>query len=213
MPRAMPPISASSSPAPPAGPGAAYRPEVDGLRALAVLAVVFFHVDLPWFRGGFVGVDVFFVISGYLITRLILGELEAGRFSFARFYGRRARRLFPAMFATLAATFVASVFVLSPTHLEELALSLVHTLFSISNVLFWTLSGYFDTGAGAKPLLHTWSLGVEEQFYLVWPAAVFLAYRFRRRPAVLALVAGRRPVEPRRRGDRRRADFPTRPST
>ena len=170
------------------GAGEAYRPEVDGLRAAAVLVVLFFHAGVPGFRGGFVGVDIFFVISGYLITRLILGELDAGRFTFARFYGRRARRLFPAMFATLAATFVAGVFVLSPLHLEELSLSLVHTLFSISNVLFWQLSGYFDIGSEMKPLLHTWSLGVEEQFYLVWPVSVFLAFRFRRRRGVLALV-------------------------
>ncbi len=161
---------------------------MDGLRAVAVLVVLLFHAGVPGFRGGFVGVDIFFVISGYLITRLILGELDAGRFTFARFYGRRARRLFPAMFATLAATFVAGVFVLSPLHLEELSLSLVHTLFSISNVLFWQLSGYFDIGSEMKPLLHTWSLGVEEQFYLVWPVSVFLAFRFRRRRGVLALV-------------------------
>ncbi len=213
MPRAMPPISASSSPAPPAGPGGAYRPEVDGLRALAVLAVVFFHVDLPWFQGGFVGVDVFFVISGYLITRLILGELEAGRFSFARFYGRRARRLFPAMFTTLAATFVASVFVLSPTHLEELALSLVHTLFSISNVLFWTLSGYFDTGAGreaAPPHLVARSRGA------VLPGLAGRGLSCLPLPASPRRAGagrGRRPVEPRRRGDRDGTDSPTRPST
>ncbi|MEO8196548.1 MAG: acyltransferase family protein [Thermoanaerobaculia bacterium] len=173
---------------PPAGAGDAYRPEVDGLRAVAVLIVLFFHAGIPGFRGGFVGVDVFFVISGYLITRLILGELDGDRFTFSRFYGRRARRLFPAMFATLAATFVASLFILSPLHLEELSLSLVHTLFSLSNVLFWSLSGYFDIGSELKPLLHTWSLGVEEQFYLVWPISVFLAFRFRRRRGVLALV-------------------------
>ncbi|MBP9143352.1 MAG: acyltransferase [Thermoanaerobaculia bacterium] len=180
------PASPDRSPA--EGAGEAYRPEVDGLRAVAVLVVLLFHAGVPGFRGGFVGVDIFFVISGYLITRLILGELDAGRFTFARFYGRRARRLFPAMFATLAATFVAGVFVLSPLHLEELSLSLVHTLFSISNVLFWQLSGYFDIGSEMKPLLHTWSLGVEEQFYLVWPVSVFLAFRFRRRRGVLALV-------------------------
>lgn len=184
----MPMPTASPATTSPAGAGDAYRPEVDGLRAVAVLIVLFFHAGVPGFRGGFVGVDVFFVISGYLITRLILGELDGDRFTFARFYGRRARRLFPAMFATLAATFVASLFILSPLHLEELSLSLVHTLFSLSNVLFWSLSGYFDIGSELKPLLHTWSLGVEEQFYLVWPISVFLAFRFRRRRGVLALV-------------------------
>ena len=166
-----------------------YRPEVDGLRAVAVLVVLLYHAGVPGFTGGFVGVDVFFVISGYLITRLIVDELDGGRFSFARFYGRRARRLFPAMFATLAGTFGAGVLILSPIHLEELALSLVYTLLSLSNVLFWSLAGYFDTASELKPLLHTWSLGVEEQFYLLWPVSVFLAYRFRKRRGVLALVA------------------------
>jgi peptidoglycan/LPS O-acetylase OafA/YrhL len=170
------------------GPGDAYRPEVDGLRAVAVLVVLFFHAGIPGFRGGFVGVDVFFVISGYLITRLILAELDGDRFSFARFYGRRARRLFPALFVTLAATFVASVFILSPVHLEEASLSVVHTLLSVSNILFWSLSGYFDTAAEAKPLLHTWSLGVEEQFYLLWPISLVLAYRYGRRRGVLVLI-------------------------
>ncbi len=165
-----------------------YRPEVDGLRAVAVLAVLLFHAGVPGFRGGFVGVDVFFVISGYLITRLILGELDGDRFSFGRFYGRRARRLFPAMFATLAATFGVSLFVLSPAHLEEASLSLVQALFSTSNILFWSLSGYFDSASMAKPLLHTWSLGVEEQFYLLWPVSVFLAYRWLRRRGVLVLI-------------------------
>ena len=182
-PPASPPAPAS------AGAGDAYRPEVDGLRAVAVLAVIFFHAGVPGFRGGFVGVDVFFVISGYLITRLILGELDCGRFRFSRFYGRRARRLFPAMFATLAATFIASLFVLSPTHLEEASLSLIHALHSLSNVLFWNLSGYFDSASEMKPLLHTWSLGVEEQFYLVWPISLFLAYRWRRRKGVLIAIA------------------------
>ena len=185
----MEPSLAPSAAPPAAGAEDAYRPEVDGLRAVAVLVVLLFHAGAPGFSGGFVGVDVFFVISGYLITRLILGELDGGRFRFSRFYGRRARRLFPAMFATLAATFVASVFVLSPSHLEELSLSLVHTLFSLSNVLFWRLSGYFDIGSEAKPLLHTWSLGVEEQFYLVWPISIFLAYRWRKRKGVLVLVS------------------------
>ncbi len=181
---------ASPATTPSVGSSDVYRPEVDGLRAVAVLAVLFFHAGIPGFRGGFVGVDVFFVISGYLITRLILGELDGDRFTFARFYGRRARRLFPAMFATLAATFVAGVFILSPIHLEEASLSLVYTLLSVSNVLFWSLSGYFDIASEAKPLLHTWSLGVEEQFYLLWPISIFLAYRWRRRNGVLAWIAG-----------------------
>ncbi|MEO7974964.1 MAG: acyltransferase, partial [Thermoanaerobaculia bacterium] len=184
----QPPLASPIAPAL-ASSGDGYRPEVDGLRAVAVLVVLLFHAGVPGFRGGFVGVDIFFVISGYLITRLILGELEGERFRFARFYGRRARRLFPAMFVTLGATFVASLFILSPAHLEEASLSLVHALLSVSNVLFWSLAGYFDTAAETKPLLHTWSLGVEEQFYLLWPISVVLAYRWRGRRGVLALIA------------------------
>jgi peptidoglycan/LPS O-acetylase OafA/YrhL len=169
-------------------PHDSYRAEIDGLRAVAVLAVLLFHVGVPGFGGGFVGVDVFFVISGYLITRLILGELDRERFTFARFYGRRARRLFPALFVTLAATLAGGIVLLSPLHLEDLALSLVYTLLSLSNVFFWTQAGYFDTASEFKPLIHTWSLGVEEQFYLVWPLSVVLAYRLRRRTGVLALI-------------------------
>jgi peptidoglycan/LPS O-acetylase OafA/YrhL len=168
---------------------ASYRPEVDGLRAVAVLAVLLFHLGVPGFGGGFVGVDVFFVISGYLITRLILGELDGGRFRFSKFYARRARRLFPALFATLAAAFVAGCILLAPPHLEELAQSLVYALFSLSNVFFWSLTGYFDGAATTKPLLHTWSLGVEEQYYLVWPVALVVAHRLHRRFGVPALAA------------------------
>ncbi|WP_436640087.1 acyltransferase family protein [Microbaculum sp. FT89] len=149
-----------------------YRPEIDGLRALAVLVVVFFHVGFAPFSGGFVGVDVFFVISGYLITRLIRADHEAGRFSYATFYVRRARRLFPALFVVLAASFVAAFFILSPRFFEEFADSLVCTTFFVSNICFWWQSGYFDADAIYKPLLHMWSLSVEEQFYLVWPTVL-----------------------------------------
>ncbi len=149
-----------------------YRPEIDGLRALAVLAVILFHVGFGPFSGGFVGVDVFFVISGYLITALIVADHERGRFSYANFYVRRARRLFPALFVVLVASAVPAIILLPPHLLEEFSNSLIATTFFVANIFFWWQSGYFDTQAIYKPLLHMWSLGVEEQFYLVWPTVL-----------------------------------------
>lgn len=166
-----------------------YRPDIDGLRTIAVLPVVLFHFGFTAFSGGFVGVDVFFVISGYLITRLILHEVEQGSFSFARFYERRARRLFPAMFVTVVASLVVGQFLLFPEYLSQAAGSAIFAVTSLSNVFFWTQSGYFDTEAVTKPLLHTWSLSVEEQFYLLWPVVlVTLAVRVSR-SALLGILA------------------------
>jgi len=152
-----------------------YRPDIDGLRAIAVLAVVLFHADIALFRGGFVGVDVFFVISGFLITRIILREVQQAnannvRFDYLRFYERRARRLFPALFVTTAIAFCAGAILMVPSHLERFSGALLSSLVWLSNVFFWTETGYFDSDAHLKPLLHTWSLSVEEQFYLIWPA-------------------------------------------
>jgi len=151
-----------------------YRADIDGLRAIAVLSVLFFHVGFDGFSGGFIGVDVFFVISGFLITRLIKDELEAETFTFSNFYVRRMRRLFPALFFTLISTFLLGIVLFSPPHLERLGESALYALFSLSNFFFWGESGYFDIEANFKPLLHTWSLSVEEQFYLVWPALLFM---------------------------------------
>ena len=151
-----------------------YRRDIDGLRAIAVMSVVLYHYAPGSFPGGFVGVDVFFVISGYLITRLIHDAVIANKFSFANFYLRRVRRLFPALLFTLLASTIAAVLILSPNHLTQYGGSLVSAIFSVSNFFFWRQSGYFDTTADTKPLLHTWSLSVEEQFYLVWPAVLFL---------------------------------------
>jgi peptidoglycan/LPS O-acetylase OafA/YrhL len=151
-----------------------YRPDIDGLRAIAVLAVVFFHLGFPGFRGGYVGVDIFFVVSGFLITRLIRDQIAEGGFTFSGFYLRRARRLFAALAFTLTGSFVAAYFLFSPKHFQELGGSVLYVLLSISNFYFWSQSGYFDTEAVFKPLLHTWSLSVEEQFYLVWPLTLFL---------------------------------------
>lgn len=167
-----------------------YRPDIDGLRAIAVLAVVFFHLDMPLFAGGFVGVDVFFVISGFLITRLILEEGERGRFSFANFYLRRARRLLPALGATLALTLLAGAVLLTPSQLETLGRTALFAMASVSNFQFWMETGYFNPDAHLNPLLHTWSLSVEEQFYLVWPATMVLFLAFARRWLLPFVVAG-----------------------
>ncbi|MFL5237826.1 MAG: acyltransferase family protein, partial [Rhizomicrobium sp.] len=151
-----------------------YRPDIDSLRALAVAAVVLFHYRVPGFSGGFVGVDVFFVISGYLITGLILKEMGEGRFSLRQFYERRIRRIFPALFAMLAmATIVAALFFF-PSSFAWFGKSLLATAFFASNFEFWREAGYFDVGADQKPLLHLWSIAVEEQFYLVFPALLLL---------------------------------------
>jgi len=156
----------------------AYRPEIDGLRAIAVLSVLLFHLEIDAISGGFIGVDIFFVISGYLITRQILAELERGTFSLTAFYSRRVRRLGPALLSTLALTSLASVLILSPPQLTRFGETLAAAVLSISNVLFYFQSGYFDTASDLKPLLHTWSLAVEEQFYLLWPATLILLSKY-----------------------------------
>jgi peptidoglycan/LPS O-acetylase OafA/YrhL len=172
-----------------------YRPDIDGLRAIAVLAVVIFHLGVPGFSGGFVGVDVFFVISGYLITGIIRQQYQAGRFSFADFYARRIRRLFPALIATVLATTLACGVLLEPYDMQAYGRSAVAALFSVSNILFFTEAGYWDTASELKPLLHTWSLGLEEQFYLLWPATLvgLLAWRGGRGlalPLIVIALAG-----------------------
>jgi len=135
-----------------------YRADIDGLRAIAILPVVFFHAGFGFAQGGFVGVDVFFVISGYLITSLIHREMIAGEFSLARFYERRVRRLFPALFATLSACAAVAAWLLLPQDLRYFGGSLFATTLFSSNIFFWLEAGYFDVAAERKPLLHTWSL-------------------------------------------------------
>lgn len=154
-----------------------YRADIDGLRALAVAPVVFYHVGLGT-PGGFAGVDVFFVISGYLITAILLKEIAHGDFSIVRFYERRARRLFPALFAMLVVSTLFATQWLIPTDLVSYAKSAFTTLFFVSNIYFYTEVGYFNELAHTKPLLHTWSLGVEEQFYLVAPVIMAVLWRF-----------------------------------
>jgi peptidoglycan/LPS O-acetylase OafA/YrhL len=146
-----------------------YREDIDWLRAIAVLAVVAFHFEAPAVFGGFVGVDIFFVISGYLITGIIQSELQAGVFSFARFYERRVRRLLPALYAMVALTAVPSFHYLLTSERQEFFRSIAAVVTFTSNFFFWFQTGYFDHAAVEKPLLHTWSLAVEEQFYLALP--------------------------------------------
>ncbi|PIT99897.1 MAG: hypothetical protein COT74_07180 [Bdellovibrionales bacterium CG10_big_fil_rev_8_21_14_0_10_45_34] len=147
-----------------------YRTDIDGLRALSVLAVILYHAEIPGFKGGFLGVDVFFVISGYLITSMIIAGTTGGNtFSFRQFYIRRARRLLPSFFAILALSSLFGYLILSPNHLEQFGRSLLASLIGLANVFFLTESGYFETQNIFRPLLHIWSLAVEEQFYLVWP--------------------------------------------
>lgn len=148
---------------------------VDGLRALAVLSVIFFHFGIPGFSGGYIGVDIFFVISGFLITRIIVAEIElTGRFSFINFYQRRVRRLFPALLFVLILTLLTALLLFTPENLVQYGGSLASAALSASNILFWFESGYFDAASHLKPLLHTWSLSVEEQFYMVWPLLLLL---------------------------------------
>lgn len=166
-----------------------YRPDIDGLRSVAVLSVLLFHLGISWFDGGFVGVDVFFVISGFLITRLIKSEIDrTGTFDFKNFYIRRIRRLFPALFVTLFVTMVFAVLILSPSHLQRFGGALTSSLASVSNFYFWLEADYFDVSAQVKPLLHTWSLSIEEQFYLVWPLTIFLLYRSKSRGSLFTVL-------------------------
>jgi peptidoglycan/LPS O-acetylase OafA/YrhL len=158
-----------------------YRREIDGLRALAVLPVIFFHAGFEAFSGGFVGVDVFFVISGYLITRIILADLEQGKFSIANFYERRARRILPALFFVMLVCVPFAWVLLSPADLKSFSESLVAVALFFSNIFFWTDGGYFETAAELKPLLHTWSLAVEEQFYLLFPLFLMLFWKLGKR--------------------------------
>ncbi|MFJ4197195.1 acyltransferase family protein [Pseudomonas sp. NPDC089534] len=152
----------------------AYRRDIDGLRAVAVIAVVLFHFGVPGFTGGFVGVDVFFVISGYLITSIIWNQRQAGRFSFVDFWARRARRILPALFAMILAVLAVGWFLLAPKDYEELGRSVRYQVMFVSNLLFMRQDGYFDVASDLKPLLHTWSLAVEEQFYILFPLLLTL---------------------------------------
>lgn len=157
-----------------------YRPEIDGLRALAVVPVVLFHAGVPHLDGGFVGVDVFFVISGYLITSIILRELQDGRFSIAHFYERRARRILPALYLVMAVSALLAHTWMLPDEYKNFGQSVLATALFSNNVLLYLTSGYWDLASEFKPLLHTWSLGVEEQYYVVFPIAMLACWRYLR---------------------------------
>ncbi len=165
-----------------------YRAEIDGLRALAVIPVILFHAGFDLFSGGFVGVDIFFVISGYLITAIIIADIESNRFSILRFYERRARRILPALFFVMLVCIPFAWLWMTPKELQKFSESLFAISFFSSNFLFWTESGYFATAAEFKPLLHTWSLAVEEQYYLLFPVFLLFAWRFGRNKVFWMIV-------------------------
>ncbi|MEL6289688.1 MAG: acyltransferase family protein [Pseudomonadota bacterium] len=168
-----------------------YRRDIDGLRALAVVPVVLFHAHLPFMPGGYVGVDIFFVISGFLITGIIHREISENRFTFADFYERRLRRIIPALLVVLATTLLVGAAIMLPGDFEDTTDTAFAALFSFANFYFWADAGYFSGPAESKPLLHTWSLAVEEQFYLFWPILLMLFVGGLRRwltPTLIALA-------------------------
>jgi peptidoglycan/LPS O-acetylase OafA/YrhL len=168
-----------------------YRREIDGLRACAVLAVVFFHAGISLFSGGFVGVDVFFVISGFLITSIIYRQVKEGTFTFSDFYWRRFRRILPALYFMIFVVLVVSYRLLDPMLFADLGKSILASALFSSNIYFWSEAGYFQKAAELKPLLHTWSLAVEEQYYLFFPLLIVLCNRyFKRQLTVILIVVG-----------------------
>lgn len=176
-------FSASASHRPPA-----YRPDIDGLRAIAVLLVVIYHAFPTTLPGGFIGVDVFFVISGYLITSILLDAHQRGEWSLAVFYARRARRLLPALSIVILATFVAGWFVLLPDQFRQLGLHMLASAGFFQNIVLMREAGYFDQSSELKPLNHIWSLGVEEQFYLIFPLILWLGLRYKNGPWILLIT-------------------------
>ena len=165
-----------------------YRPEIDGLRAFAIIPVILYHAGFQLFGGGYVGVDVFFVISGYLITSIIVAELEKGPFSLVHFYERRARRILPALFAMLFISLPFAWYWLLPDAMVSFSESLIAVSIFVSNIYFWQTSGYFEAAAELKPLIHTWSLAVEEQYYVLFPLFLILSWKLGKRWIVGLLI-------------------------
>lgn len=168
-----------------------YRKELDGLRAVALIPIMFLHAGFNTFSGGFVGVDVFFVLSGYLITSIMLGDLQRGTFSIAHFYERRARRILPALFGVLLICSALVWFWLLPAEIEQYSKSLLATLFFVSNVFFWKTTGYFDVSTELNLLIHTWSLAIEEQFYMLFPLLLWVLWKWAQRwiIPILSIIA------------------------
>ena len=164
-----------------------YRPDIDGLRALAVLSVVAFHAFPDSMKGGFIGVDIFFVISGFLISTIIFENLDRATFSFGEFYARRVKRIFPALLLVLAACLAGGWLVLLTDEYRQLGKHVAAGAGFVSNLVLWSESGYFDSAAETKPLLHLWSLGIEEQFYIVWPLLAWFAWKRRFNLAVITV--------------------------
>jgi len=165
-----------------------YRPEIDGLRAIAILPVIFYHAGLQIFSGGYVGVDIFFVISGYLISSIILSEIETGKFSLINFYQRRARRILPALFCAILISTPFAWFILLPADLELFGNSAFSALTFWSNYIFYFEIDYFETSSKLKPLLHTWSLSIEEQFYIIYPILLIFFFKFGKKTFIIFLI-------------------------
>ena len=165
-----------------------YRKEIDGLRALAVVPVILFHAGFEWISGGYIGVDIFFVISGYLITTILLQEQQQGTFSIVNFYERRARRILPALFIVLLVCLPFAWFWLLPHELKDFGKSLIAVITFVSNILFWLETDYFTADTQLIPLLHTWSLAVEEQFYIIFPLFLALFAGKNKRILVILIV-------------------------
>ncbi|MFA6031730.1 MAG: acyltransferase family protein [Myxococcota bacterium] len=166
-----------------------YRPEIDGLRAVAVIAVLLFHIQYKIFSGGFLGVDIFFVLSGFLITGIIHDEIEVGQFSLARFYERRIRRILPALYLTMSVTFVFGMLTFLPWQLISLGKSIISVSIFSSNIWLWRQSGYFAAASEMMPLLHTWSLSVEEQFYIIFPIFIWASITMLGKKITISIVA------------------------
>ena len=165
-----------------------YRKDIDGLRAVAVVPVILFHADMGLFNGGFLGVDIFFVISGFLITSILISELQENKFSLVRFYERRARRILPALFIVSVITFIAATILFPPYELKELSQSLLSVVLFISNMFFYLEIDYFSSAAEEMPMIHTWSLAIEEQFYLFFPILLFFIWKYKSNKAMHVFV-------------------------
>jgi peptidoglycan/LPS O-acetylase OafA/YrhL len=165
-----------------------HRKEIDGIRALAIISVILFHAGFSTFSGGFFGVDIFFVISGYLITKVISEELENGTFSLFNFYERRVRRIIPALLFVMLCTLPFAWFIMMPQDLKEFSRSLISTPFFLSNFLFYSTSDYFSTSSEFKPLIHTWSLAVEEQYYILFPLFLMLIWKLGKKLLIFSLI-------------------------